>query len=61
MGNREIEQYVEGLNRMHKEYGLLVESDTNLYEVNEPSGRNKVVAEIKWDNEAKEYYARYVH
>lgn len=61
MGNREIENYVEILNTLYKEYNLLIESDTLLYEVNEPSARNKIVAEIKWDNEIKEYYAIYVH
>lgn len=60
MGDKKIEDYVKTLNQLYKETGLLIESDTSLYEIHEPKDRNKVVAEIKWSNENKEYYARYV-
>lgn len=61
MGDKRIEDYVRTLNRLYRDTGLLIEADTKLYEINEPNNRNKVIAEIKWDNENKEYYARYVH
>ena len=61
MGDRNIEDYVVMLNMLYKATGMLIESNTKLYKVNEPKSENTVVAEIKWDNNAKEYYPRYVH
>ena len=61
MGDKRIEDYVRGINKLYKETGLLIDEDTFLYEVKEPNGPTKAIAEIRWDNENKEYYPRYIH
>lgn len=61
MGDIRIEDYVRTLNQLYKDTGLLIESNINLYEVNTLGDENKVIAEIKWDEEEKEYYPRYKH
>jgi|GEM_PF-4371434 len=56
-----VEDYIRMLNQLYNDTGLLIQSDTNLYEINEPNYKNKVVATVEWNNESQQYYARYIH
>lgn len=62
MGDKRVFDYLDGLNKLYKETGLLIGADSTplLFEVNEPDGRNKVVAEVYWNNRKKVYECRMV-
>lgn len=62
MGDKKIFDYLDGLNKLYEETGLLIGSSSTplLFEVNEPESRNKVVAEVYWNNTVKRYECRMV-
>lgn len=56
-----VEDYIRMLNQLYNDTGLLIQSETNLYEINEPNYKNKVVATVEWDDENQQYYPKYIH
>lgn len=59
MNDKRIKDYINTLNQLYNDTGLLVEAETEIYEVNQPNSANRIVAILKWDDKNASYYADY--
>ena len=55
MGDKRIEDFIEGINKLCNDTGLSLAPNCILYDGDKP------VAEIRKDNVKKDYYPRYIH
>lgn len=59
MKDMRVKNYISTLNQLYQDTGLLVEAETEIYEINQPHSANRVVAILKWDDQNATYYADY--
>ena len=60
MKDKRVEEYIDTLNGLYFKTGLLVEAETEIYEINQPKANNRIVAILKWNDFDAMYYAEYV-
>lgn len=59
--DKRVNDYIDTLNDLYRKTGLLVQAETEIYEINQPQSPNKVLAILKWDDYNATYYAKHIN